>query len=101
MPTLGQNPDFESLVKLIKNFKRSVICPSEMWIPLFTTLPPESARGFLESLPDDLKLLIRQEYFGLAWYRFQAPEPTADLEVAKIIAQWCEQQGNPGASPES
>jgi hypothetical protein len=101
MPNPDERPGYDSLVVRIKAFKRGAICPSEMWIPLLTTLPPESAWGFLDSLPDDLKLVIRQEYFGLARYRFQPPEPTADSEVAKVIAQWCEQQGDPDAPSKS
>ena len=41
------------------------------------------------------KVLIRKEYYGLARYRFEPPEVTADLKVAKVIARWCEEHGNP------
>jgi hypothetical protein len=99
MAQADKDAGYSSLVRLIKHFKRDLISPSEMWLPLFSTLAPESALSFLDSLPEDLKLVIRQEYFGLAHYRFQPPAPTADLEVAKIIAQWCEKQGDPDASP--
>ena len=100
-----QDPDnslgYDSLIRVIRLFKRDQIGPSDMWLRIFETLQPESTRAFLDSLPDDLKLLMRQEYFGLARYRFEPPEVTAELIVAKIIAQWCEEQGDPNAPAES
>ena len=92
---------YDSLIRVIRLFKRDQMSPSDMWLRIFETLQPESARAFLDSLPDDLKLLMRQEYFGLARYRFEPPEVTAELIVAKIIAQWCEEQGDPNASMKS
>jgi len=86
---------YDSLIRMIRLFKRDQISPSDMWLRIFETLHPESARHFLDSLPDDLKLLIRKEYYGLARYRFEPPEDTADLKVAKVIARWCEELGNP------
>jgi CheY-like chemotaxis protein len=86
---------YESLIRMIRLFERDQISPSDMWLRVFETVRPESARVFLDSLPDDLKVLIRKEYYGLARYRFEPPEETADLKVAKVIARWCEEQGNP------
>lgn len=101
MPNSEEHPHYDSLKKVIRNHNRGVICPAEMWGQIFTNLPPEAAWGFLDSLPDPMKLTIRRDYFGRSWFRFQPPQPTADLEVAQVIAQWCEQQGDPGATPES
>lgn len=101
MPGSEEHPHYDPLIKLIKAYYRGAIAPSMMWDPLFTDLAPESAWRFLESLPEHLKLTIRRDYFGRSWFRFQPPEPTADLEVAKVIAQWCEQQGDPDASSKS
>ena len=94
-------PGYDSLIRVMQLFERGQICPSDMWFRVFETLQPETTRAFLDSLPDDLKLLMRQEYFGLARYRFEPPEVTAELIVAKIIAQWCEEQGDPNASMKS
>lgn len=101
MSNSEEHPRYDSLINLVKNYHRGVIGPSVMWDAIFTELPPESARRFLESLPDHLKLMIRSDYFGRSWFRFQPPEPTAGLEVAKIIAQWCEEHGDPAPSPDS
>jgi hypothetical protein len=90
---------YEFLVRKIRDFQQDRTGPSDMWLPLFGTLPADSARTFLDSLPDDLKFLIRREYFGLAHYRFRPPQGTADLEVSKVIAKWCEEQGDPDALP--
>lgn len=99
MPALNEPSPHDRLVDKIRAFKRGAISPTDMWLPIFETLIPESAPGFLDSLADDLKILIRQEYFGLARYRFRPPVATSDLKVAQVIAQWCEQQGDPDALP--
>ena len=91
----GDASGYDSLIRMIRLFKRDQISPSDMWLRIFETLRPESTRHFLDSLPDDLKVLIRKEYYGLARYRFESPEATADLKVAKVIGRWCEEQGNP------
>lgn len=96
-----EHSGYSSLVSLIRQLKRGIISPSQVWEPILFTLPPESAWGFLDSLPDDLKLFLRREYFGMARHWFEPPAQTADLRIAKVIAQWCEQQGDPDASPKS
>jgi hypothetical protein len=101
MQKSGEASGYDLLIRVIRAFKRDQMGPSDMWLRIFETLRPESARPFLDSLPEDLKLLMRREYFGLARYRFEPPEITAELIVAKIIAQWCEEQGDPSAPAES
>jgi hypothetical protein len=61
-----------------------------MWNSLCDTLTPESAQAFLDSLPDDLKAVIRAEY-GLARDGFVPPPETEFREVKQVIARWCEE----------
>ena len=78
----------ESLIRRIRLFRRGAICPSEMWVPLLCSLTPETAADFLDALPEDFKRLLREEYYGPARYRFEAPFDR-DPTIVKIRA-WCE-----------
>ena len=77
--------EFASLAKLIQLYKRGLIGPSEMWLPLFERLRPATASDFLKSLPPELTNVLLDEYQGEARYRFEPPHDVEFAEVKQII----------------
>ncbi len=86
----------ESLLKVIRLFKRGVICPSEMWIPLFENLHADDVHGFFERLDPELRALILEEYNGFAHNRFSQSRyerySPAVQDTVVAIREWCESQ---------
>ena len=86
----------ETLIRRMRLFKRNVICPSEMWLPLCENLDPAEVGGFLDTLDADLQGLILEEYCGEAHYRFLPSwygQHPMQLQAAILaIGEWCEER---------
>ncbi len=84
----------QQLAGLISLFKRGIICPSLMWIPLFEELASNDVQPFLDGLDSKLQAFILEEYQGLASYRFlpswYMDYPISTRETILAIKQWCE-----------
>jgi hypothetical protein len=91
MPRPSKQSPIQSLLRTIGHYLQArPNFPSDMWGSVFETLTPKSAWSFLESLPEDLKAVIREEYNGLARDRFLPSHNAEHREVKQVIARWCE-----------
>lgn len=93
---------FESLIHRMRLFQRDIICPSEMWSPLFASLTENNVRGFLDGLPGDLQELLFVEYDGIARYRFDPPGDAEHPRVKREMRVWFEEHRScrPRIAPE-
>jgi hypothetical protein len=86
----------QTLVRRMKLFRRGVICPTEMWMPLFENLTPDEVDAFLDGVDDELQQLILDEYTGLASYRFEPiwieQYAFAERDTVLAIKEWCEKR---------
>lgn len=80
------------LEERIRAFKYKAICPSDMWLSLFEELAPDEVLDFLSGLPKDLQQVLREEYEGLARYRFEPPCEFECFEVKQMMKRWFEDE---------
>lgn len=83
----------EQVAHVIRLHHRGVICPTEMWMNIADALTPTTANSVLESLPEDVKLQLREVWLErppAAYVRHTGAELQA---VCVQVVQWCEASG--------
>jgi hypothetical protein len=87
------NCDPKLLKRRIRGFQRGYIEDFELWASVFGSLKPDNAVEFLDSLPDDLKALLRDEYRKPASHRLFEPPHDSDFpELKRVVKAWLERE---------
>ena len=84
---------FGQLEERVRAFKSNRICPSEMWLSLFEGLSADDVPDFVENLPNELQETLIDEFYGLARYRFKAPDDADFPAVKRALREWFEKHG--------